>query len=187
MRLSPLDIQHHRFARRFKGYDPSEVDHFLQMLREDYDSLIVENESLKSTVRELDQRVNNLLANERTLHSAIVTAQSMTDDLRQSALKESEMLIAQAEIKAEKMLDASHRRVATMAEEIREMKMIKTRLAAAVRNTIETHLQLLEGLAEEPDSAESNIAYLAAPKSQPSKTQQNKSQPSRAAGSESAK
>lgn len=167
MRLSPLDIQNHHFGHRFRGYDATEVDNFLHMLTEDYDSLIAENESLKSTVRKLDQRVTDLLGNEKTLQNAIITAQSMTDDLRQAALKESEMLIAQTEIKAEKMLDASHRRVATMAEEIREMKMLKTRLASAVRNTIETHLQLLEGLAEEPlgiSTAENKIAYLTSPK-----------------------
>ncbi len=166
MRLTPLDIQNHHFPRRLKGYDPAEVDGFLRMVSEDYESLIEETTGLKSTIREIEQRVTELASHEKTLQSAIVTAQAMTDDLRQAALKESELLIAQAEVKAEKVLDASHRRAAELAEEIREMKMVKVRLASAVRGTIETHLALLESLAEEPDasaSIESKVAYLTKP------------------------
>jgi len=166
MRLTPLDIQNHHFPRRFKGFDPAEVDGFLRMVTEDYKSLIEENEALKTKIREVELRVAEMAGNEKTLQAAFVTAQSMTEDLRHSALKESELVIAQAEVKAEKILDASHRRAAELAEEIREMKMVKIRLATAIRNTIETHLTLLESLAEEPDIAreiEDKIAYLTKP------------------------
>ncbi len=182
MRLTPLDIQNHHFPRRFKGFDPAEVDGFLRMVTEDYKSLIEENEALKSKIREVEQRVAEMAGNEKTLQAAFVTAQSMTEDLRHSALKESELVIAQAEVKAEKILDASHRRAAELAEEIREMKMVKIRLATAIRNTIETHLTLLESLAEEPDIArevEDKIAYLTkpAPETEPAKpVQQPKAQ-----------
>ncbi len=166
MRLTPLDIQNHHFPRRFKGYDPAEVDGFLRMVTEDYKSLIDESEALKTRIREIEQRVNEMQGNEKTLQAAFITAQSMTEDLRHSALKESELVIAQAEVKAEKVLDASHRRAAELAEEIREMKMVKVRLATAIRNTIETHLTLLESLADEPATAreiEDKIAYLTKP------------------------
>jgi cell division initiation protein len=166
MRLTPLDIQNHHFPRRFKGYDPAEVDGFLRMVTEDYKSLIEESEALKTRIREVEQRVNEMQGNEKTLQAAFITAQSMTEDLRQSALKESELVIAQAEVKAEKVLDASHRRAAELAEEIREMKMVKVRLATAIRNTIETHLTLLESLADEPATTreiEDKIAYLTKP------------------------
>ena len=55
------------------------------------------------------------------------------------------------------------RRAAKLAEDIREMKQLKTRLSAAVRATIETHLGLLEGLAADPPDdpvLEGKIAYL---------------------------
>ena len=69
----------------------------------------------------------------------------------------------EAEIKAEKILGAAHRRAAKLTEDIREMKLLKTRLAAAVRASIETHLGLLEGLEAEPRSeleAEPRLAHL---------------------------
>jgi hypothetical protein len=76
------------------------------------------------------------------------------------------VLIGQAEVKAEKILDAAHRRAAKLAEDIREMKGVRSRLASAVRTTIETHLALLEGLAEEPAEdplLDGKVAFLTRP------------------------
>ena len=61
-----------------------------------------------------------------------------------------EVMVGQAEIKGEKILDAAHRRAAELAEDIREMKQFKRRLAVAIRSAIQTHLGLLEGLAADP-------------------------------------
>lgn len=150
MRLTPLDIQNHRFQRRFGGYDRDEVEAFLRLVAEDTESLVRENQNLDHRVKDLEARLEELQSTEKLLRDAVVTAQSMSEDLRQTALKESEVLLGEAEIKAEKVLDAAHRRAAEVAEDIREMKLLRSRIAAAVRGTIETHLALLEGLAEDP-------------------------------------
>ena len=164
MRLTPLDIQNHRFRRRVRGYDPDEVDAFIEMIAGDYESLGREAEQLRERVRKLEARVGVLSANEKLLQDTLVTAQSLSEDLKRTALKESEVLLSEAEVKAEKVLDAAHRRVAKLAEDIREMKALRTRLAAAVRTTIETHLALLETLgaqdAEDP-ILDGKVSYLA--------------------------
>jgi cell division initiation protein len=163
MRLTPLDIHHHRFRRRLRGYDQDEVDSFVEMLAGDYESLVHEAESLRERVRGLEARVEQLRGNEQTLQETLTTAQSLAEDLKKTALKESEVLISEAEVKAEKVLDAAHRRVAKLAEDIREMKVLRTRVASAVRTTVETHLALLESLAQEDSEdplLDGKVSYL---------------------------
>ena len=162
MRMTPLDMQNHRFPTRWKGYDPAEVDGFLELLAQDYESLVHEVEFLRETVRNLEGRVSELQANEGVLRETLITAQGMSEDLKKTAAKEAEITLGEAEVRAEKVLDAAHRRAAKLAEDIREMKALRSRLAGAVRETIETHLALLEGLgAPDPeDTAEEKIAYL---------------------------
>jgi cell division initiation protein len=150
MRLTPLDIQNHHFERRVRGYDRDEVAAFLRLVAEDTESLLRENANLTARVKQLEARLQEHQGTEKLLRDAVLTAQSMSEDLRQTALKESEVLLGEAEIKAEKILDAAHRRSAEIAEDIREMKILRTRLAAAVRSAIETHLALLEGLSQDP-------------------------------------
>jgi cell division initiation protein len=166
MRLTPLDIQNHHFAQTWRGYDPAEVETFLRMAAEDYEALVRERDALRETVRHLESRIGELAAQEQTLRETLVTAQGLAEDLKRTAVKESEVLVGQAEVKAEKILDAAHRRAAKLAEDIREMKGVRARLASAVRTTIETHLALLEGLAEEPAEdplLDGKVAFLTRP------------------------
>jgi len=166
MRMTPLDVQSHRFRRRLSGFDPAEVESFLRMVAVDYESLVRDNESQRDRIRRLEGRVEELTANESLLKETLVSAQAMSDDLRQTALKETEVMLGEAEVRAEKILDASHRRAAHLAEEIREMRGLRTRLAMALRASIETHLSLIDSLEQEPggeDLADGRLAYLTRP------------------------
>jgi len=149
MRFTPLDIQSHHFARSLRGYAPEEVDAFLRMVAEDLEGVIRDSDRLREHMRELEARVEELGGREEILRATLMTAQEVSDDLRRTAAKEAEVLLAEAEVKAEKVLDAAHRRVAKLTEDIREMRQARTRLAASVRSVIETHLSLLDGLSAE--------------------------------------
>ncbi len=168
MRFTPLDIQSHHFARRLRGYAPEEVDAFLRMVAEDLEGVIRDADRARERLREVESRVDELSGREETLRATLMTAQEVSDDLRRTAAKEAEVLIAEAEVKAEKVLDAAHRRVAKLTEDIREMRQARTRLAASVRSVMETHLSLLDGLsADLPEDPvlDGKIAFLTAPRS----------------------
>ncbi len=166
MRLSPLDVRNHRFSTRMRGLDAAEVEAFVRLVAEDYEEIIRENEGLREQVQQLSHQVEDLAENEKILQRTIVTAQQLSDDLKKTAVRESEVLISEAEVKAEKILAASHRRAAKLAQDIREMKLLRTRLSAAIRGAIETHLGLLESLSQDdPDDSEhaEKISYLTPP------------------------
>lgn len=164
MRLTPLDIQNHHFASRLRGLDPEEVHAFHRMVAEDFETLIRESDQLRERVRELEARVEEMGSREELLRQTLVTAQAVSDDLRRTAAKEAEVILAEAEVRAEKVLDAAHRRVAKLAEDIRELRTLRTRLGASVRSAVETHLALLDGLTRElPDDPvlDGKVAFLA--------------------------
>ena len=163
MRITPLDLRNHTFPRRMAGYAREEVDEFLRLVSEDYEAALRQVEARREQVIRLEQRIEELAANEQVLQDTLTIAQKLAEDLKRTAMKEAEVTVSEAEIKGEKILDAAHRRAAKLAEDIREMKQLKTRLSAAVRATIETHLGLLEGLAADPPDdpvLEGKIAYL---------------------------
>lgn len=163
MRITPLDLRNHRFPRRWTGYSCEEVDEFLQLVSEDYEAVLAQLEQKHGDLLRLQARIEQLSANEQILQDTLTTAQKLAEDLKRTAIKEAEVIVGEAELQGEKVLDAAHRRAATLAEDIREMKALKTQLASAVRTTIETHLGLLEGLAADPPNdpiLEGKVAYL---------------------------
>ncbi len=154
MRVTPLDIRNHLFGKQLRGYDREEVDAFLTMVAEDFESLLREAEGLRKAVAKLEGRVEEFTSNESILQETLTTAHRLSEDLKQTAIREAEATVGQAEIRGEKILDAAHRRAAKLAEDIREMKSLRGRIASVVRSTIETHLALLDGLSEDgPDEA----------------------------------
>jgi cell division initiation protein len=167
MRLTPLDIQNHPFSSRIRGLDRAEVEAFLHLVAEDYESLVREVATQRERIRGLEARVAELTSSEKDLQQTLVTAHSLSEDLKRTAVKEAEVLVSEAELRAEKILEAAHRRVARLAEDVREMKLLRSRIGASIRSTIETHLSLLDGLCGElpEDDAllQGKVAYLPRP------------------------
>jgi cell division initiation protein len=149
LRITPLDIRNHPFGKKVRGYDPEEVDAFLAMVAEDYEAVVRESETLRKQLAKLEARVEECTANESVLQETLTTAHKLSEDLKRTAMKEAEAMIGQAEIRGEKILDAAHRRVARLEEDIREMKGLRGRISNTVRATIETHLALLDGLSQD--------------------------------------
>jgi cell division initiation protein len=151
VRLTPLDIRSQRFASRLRGVDGGEVENFLHIVSEDYAALSKERDQLAERVRELEERVEALQGTEQLMRDTLVTAQSLAADLKQTAIRESEVRVAEAEVMAEKLLDAAHRRAAKLSEDVRELRTLRSRLAQALRQTIETHLALIDTIQEAAD------------------------------------
>jgi len=149
MRMTPLEIHTHRFGRRFQGLDAEEVAAFLRMVAEDYESVLHENESYRDRIHRLEEEVARLGAQEQLLKQTLMSAQCITEEMRQTAVKESEVLIGEAEIRAEKIIDAAHRRAHQIAESIRELKGLRSGIAQGLRAAIQTHVSLIERLETE--------------------------------------
>lgn len=169
MRMTPLDVQSHSFARRWRGYDPDEVDAFLRIVSEDYEALVRETESQADRLYRLERRVEELSSQEQLLKQTLISAQAMGEELRRNAERDAELRLAEVEVRAEKILDASHRRAAQLAQDIREMRALRTRLAETLRSAAETHIALLATLEADPADdplvrglAEGTVAYLKA-------------------------
>ncbi len=169
MRMTPLDVQSHSFARRFRGYDPDEVDAFLRIVSEDYEALVRETTSQTDRLWRLERRIEELSAQEQLLKQTLISAQAMSEELRRTAERDAELRLAEVEVRAEKILDASHRRAAQLAQDIREMRALRTRLAESMRSAAETHIALLATLEADPledplikGLAEGTVAYLKA-------------------------
>ena len=139
-------------------------------LGEDYEALVSENQKQHDHIRNLEERVEDLTAQEKLLRNTLVSAQAISEDIRRAAVKEAEVLIGEAEVRAEKILDASHRRAAQIGQDIREMHGARTRLAAGLRACTEMHLAIIDSIEENPDEEPiaANVSYLASSATSPS-------------------
>jgi len=154
VRLTPLDIQQQRFRTAFRGFDIKEVDAFLELVRAQYEELILENRRLKEEGREQARRLEEFKERERTLKETMITAQKIVEDIKGAARKEAEVVVSQAEIQAEKIVRGAQDRLVQIIEDIQELKRQKAQLLSNLQGIVTAHQKLLEVQAEaEADAA----------------------------------
>lgn len=149
MKLTPLDVKSQTFSTRWKGLDPAEVQAFLEVVTSDLEEITAENNTLKDEMKRLRSDLDGHMDREKTLRETMVTAQRLAEEIQQHAEEKAKLVGGEAEVRAEKILDAAHRRAAKISEDISELKRQRMSLEAAIRATIQSHLSMLDGLREE--------------------------------------
>jgi cell division initiation protein len=116
--LTPLDVRKKAgdFKKILRGYDPQEVEDFLQLAADRLEELVKENLTLQERSERLMQQVGAHEARERAVQEALVMAQKLREDMRVQAERESELARQRAEadvqkstLRAERVLEDARR------------------------------------------------------------------------------
>lgn len=151
MRITPVDIRQQQFsARMFRGYDVQEVDAFLEDVAEDYEQLVKENALLKEQLAALEERMRGVEERERTLQEVLVTTQRVTEEMKEGAKRDAQLVLREAEIEREKLLEAARTEEAKIKNEVLALQRVRRQLFEGLRATIEMYQRLIaQGLSEE--------------------------------------
>ncbi|MDQ3020169.1 MAG: DivIVA domain-containing protein [Bacteroidota bacterium] len=131
--ISPKDIKKNDFKKTFRGYDPNEVDAFLETVSLKYERLIEENISFNERIKTLSSDVEVYKENEATLQRAIVKAQDLAEEILENAKKKSENIIKEAELNAQKISQETDKEIMTRKHELDELKLRNDKLVEDVK------------------------------------------------------
>lgn len=144
MRITPLDIQQKNFPVKFRGFDVEEVYAFLEVIREEMEELLRENANLKENVQRSEVHIREYRDMEATLRETLVTAQQMVEDYKTNARKEAELLIKEAELKADSLIKDAQEKVIKIHEDIVDLKGVRRHFKEELKRLIENHTRMLE-------------------------------------------
>jgi len=167
MQLTPLDIQQRQFRVRFlRGYDPKEVESFLISVADFVSGLLKEKDDVARDLAEKNRQLSEHRDREKTLKNTLVSAQKAVEQMKANAEKEAKLLVSEAEVKAERILNNAHNRLAQIHDDIAELKRQRTQLEIKLRSTIETYLKMLDMQQEEEagiSDLESKVKFFTKP------------------------
>ena len=143
-RLTAMDIERQDFARKLRGFDPEEVKLFLRAVAEELERVNLENATLREENGALTQRLDDFKDRERTLQETLVTAQKMSADLKDRSKHEAELLVKEARVKAERLLEQAQDQLQALENEIGRLRLEKDAFENRLRAAIEEHLSLLD-------------------------------------------
>ena len=125
--FTPQEVKEKSFAKSTfgGGYNMAAVDEFLDTLTEDYSALYTENNSLKSKLKMLAEKVEEYRATEDAMRSTLLAAQRLAAQTVQEAQTQKEQMLAEAQAKNKAELqrmqnevDEMHQRMSLARQEL---------------------------------------------------------------------
>lgn len=144
MRISPVDVRQQQFTTKmFRGYDPDEVEAFLEDVADDYEAVVKEHALLREQVAAAEERSRGLAERERILQETLTTTQRVTEEMKATAKREAELVVRDAELQAEKLLEAARAEEARLRIQLQALKRLRRELAEDLKATLERYQRLL--------------------------------------------
>ena len=160
MKLTPLDIQRHEFQQRtFRGLDRAEVRMFLNAVSEEMEHLRSDNEKMSEEVRRLTALLSEHHQREEILKNTLVAAQRTSEELKENAKKQSQMLLKEAELAADRLVEAAQSRAHDIEKDILELKMQKRQVLNSILAAI-ANLRNLIQLMSETEAEREKLSFL---------------------------
>lgn len=159
--VTPLDIQKHQFSVKFKGFDREEVRHFLYAVSEEMESLLEQNQQMARESAVLREKVRMLSSRDKALKDTLVTAQQMKSDIHQNAEREAELLLKDAQLKADAYYDEAKKKVDQLLQQIGELRRVRNDILAETEMMVSRFTHFVEAeaeLAQESDKLHNFVA-----------------------------
>jgi len=144
MKITPLDIQQQQFKTRFRGFDVREVDGFLEQMADAFEAMLRENEGLSNKIQRLKAENKGYKEREEAFKRAMLNSQKVLEQMKKNARKSAELVVAEAEVQAEKILNKAHNRLAQLHEDITELKRQRMQIEVQIGAVLDAHTKLLE-------------------------------------------
>jgi cell division initiation protein len=148
MKVTPLEIRQQQFPLRFRGYDPTAVDVFLELMAGQLDELLRENAQLREALAQKDQEIQGIREQEGDWKKALMTVQQTRDDLIERGQQQARLLVVEAERKAQRLLMEAKKTYKAIAQDVQALTRQRQHLTVQLRSLLEQHLTLLEAQGE---------------------------------------
>lgn len=143
MTLTPLEIHNKEFRKTFRGYDEEEVDEFLDQMVKDYEKLYKENLELREALAAKDSNIDQYRDLEDTLKKTLVVAQQTADDLKLAAVRESEVIIKEAQLKGEQIVAVAEEKAKALLREYEEIQKEAQKFKVKFRSLLLSQLDMI--------------------------------------------
>ncbi len=136
MKVTPLDLRQQKLTVVFRGYDRNEVDALLNEVADDYERALRETDRLHQELARTESLIAEHREHERNLRNTLLTAQRLSDEIREHAEQEARRTVEEAESRAELVLQQSQGRIDDLQREIDGLKLKRRDVEASLQSTI---------------------------------------------------
>jgi len=147
--LKALDVINQTFKRALRGYDPVEVDEFLDRVADSLQAYAERCVELERELERLKEQIREYKGMRDSLQEALLMAQKSADERVKAAEKQAEAIVAEARAQAERLLKEAEDHSNVIKEEMSRLQRSKQDFIAEFRALITRYQNLIDYEGEE--------------------------------------
>jgi cell division initiation protein len=146
LKFTPLEIKKQRFKTKVRGLDPMEVEAFLEMVADEYETVLNERNRFSDEINKLKTQLRDYQQVEKTLQETLMNAQENVNQARENSKREAQIIIREAELKSERILDDAREKLDKMKNEYSILKAQKESFAKRLKHLLQSQIELIQVL-----------------------------------------
>ena len=136
MKISPMDIQRQTFTRVFRGLDADEVRTYLNIVAEEFAALQSERDRLAQELGTLKISVDEHRERETILKNTLLTAQRVSEEIKDNARRAAEQTVKEAELQADRLLELAQDKASEVERSMMDLRSQRSMLLEDIRTLI---------------------------------------------------
>jgi len=164
MRITPLDMRQQRFKGVMRGYDRTEVVAFLTEAADDYEHAMREIDRLRADLMRMEALLAEHRQRENTLRDTLLTAQRLSEELKEVAQAEAKLIVREAQGRADLLLQKAQGRLEELDHDVNELKLRRRDAEGQVEATIQALYRALEFMRDQDQTRSDDKLLLHRPR-----------------------
>ncbi|ELK4507195.1 DivIVA domain-containing protein [Staphylococcus pseudintermedius] len=144
MAFTPSEIKNKAFTRIKNGFEPTEVEQYLEQLSHEIERLKEDKKQLEKVLEERDAHIQSFKEVEKSVGEAIVSAQRAADETKAAAQKERDAIIQKAQAETSQIVNDGIEKARRLSFQTEDMKRQSKVFRSRFRMLVEAQLDLLK-------------------------------------------
>lgn len=144
MAFTPSEIKNKSFTRIKNGFEPTEVEQYLEQLSHEIERLKEDKKQLEKVLEERDSHIQSFKEVEKSVGEAIVSAQRAADETKAAAQKERDAIIQKAQAEASQIVNDGLEKARRLSFQTEDMKRQSKVFRSRFKMLVEAQLDLLK-------------------------------------------
>ncbi|MEA4832495.1 hypothetical protein SDC9_111850 [bioreactor metagenome] len=156
--ISPHDLKKKTFQKAVRGYNSVEVDEYIEYLIDSYTELYRENAELEKKLHILGSKYDELAGDEKSIRSAIIKAQKLSETIIDNAKKEADAVIAGISGRCDSVITEAAKKVEDEREALKTLRTSAQDFKEKLCDGYMQHIKFIQALEiGNPDKADEDI------------------------------
>jgi DivIVA domain-containing protein len=138
--LTALDVRRYDFGKAMRGYSPERVEQFREQVAEELERLTRQLQELDSKAKGFHEQLRAFRERDKALNDALVSAQQLRSEIREASEREAELVIREARLEGERLLDATRDELHHLEVHLLELQRARRAHIAQLRLMAERQL-----------------------------------------------